>query len=467
MHIQFFGAAREVTGSAFLLHTRGGRLLIDCGAFQGRRAESRIRNEALPGLLSEAEAVVLTHAHLDHSGSLPTLVKRGYRGAIYTTHATRDLCAYMLRDAGRIQEHDAEYLNRKHQDDPNFEPIVPVFDERDAITALRRFVGFGYQHSFEPIPGCTATFLDAGHILGSAQLLLDVREPDGATTRLLFSGDLGRPGMPILRDPEPPPPVDVLVMESTYGDRTHADASGMADDLARVIHDTVARGGRVIVPSFALGRTQELLRVLGELSRAGRLPDVPIFVDSPLATDISAVFKGHPECFDDETNAAITTHGLFEVPRLEFVTEREASIALNHRGGPMIVIAASGMAESGRVVHHLRFGVEDPRNTILIVGFMAQHTLGRRLADRVPELRILGSTYTLRASVVSLHAFSAHADRDTLRWYAATANAKTTFLVHGEPDQQEPLRDFLAAQGRRVIIPSRGESYDLDAPDAP
>jgi metallo-beta-lactamase family protein len=462
MRLQFLGAAREVTGSMFLLHTPGGKLLIDCGMFQGRRAEARERNERLPADVAHVDAVILTHAHIDHSGSLPTLVKHGYEGSIFATHATRDLCAFMLRDSGHIQANDADYLNKRFADDPSYVPIEPIYDEDDAVRALTHFVGVSYHHRFQPFPGCTATFLDAGHILGSAQVLVEVTHQE-RTTRLLFSGDLGRPGLPILQDPEPPvPPIDVLVMESTYGDRVHGEIDSMHADLLRVVTETVARGGRVLVPSFALGRTQEILRVLGDLRRAGSLPDVPIFVDSPLATDVTTVFRAHPECFDRETRQILDTRGsLFDFPGLGFVTLREDSIALNQRPGPAIIIAASGMAESGRILHHLRFGVEDPRNTILVVGFMAQHTLGRRLVERQPEVRLFGVTYQLRAKVEVLNAFSAHADRETLRWYATTAHAKKTFLVHGEPDQQEPLRAVLEKERLDVHIPERGEQVEV------
>jgi metallo-beta-lactamase family protein len=455
-----------VTGSMFLVQTPGGKILVDCGMFQGRRAEARARNQSLPAEVAHADAVVLTHAHIDHSGSLPTLVKHGYEGSIYATHATRDLCAFMLRDSGHIQENDAQYLNEKNRHTRGWVPIAPIYDEEDAVRALGRFVGVGYHHRFQPIAGCTASFFDAGHILGSAQLLLEVTHAE-RTTRVLFSGDLGRPGLPILQDPEAPvPPLDAVVMESTYGNRVHGEMSRMHEDLLRVVTETVARGGRVLVPSFALGRTQELLRVLGDLRRSGQLPDVPVFVDSPLATDITTVFRAHPECFDRETRRRLDTDGaVFDFPGLSFVTAKEDSIALNRRPGPAIIIAASGMAETGRILHHLRYGVEDPRNTVLVVGFMAEHTLGRRLVERQPQVHIFGVTYDLRARVEVLSAFSAHADRDTLRWYATTAHASKTFLVHGEPDQQEPLRASLAAAGLSVHVPERGETCEIDGSD--
>jgi metallo-beta-lactamase family protein len=463
MRLTFFGAAQEVTGSMFLLEVDSGSILVDCGFFQGRREESRRRNRALPPEATRASAAILTHAHIDHSGGFPTLVKAGFLGSIYATPATRDLCACMLRDSARIQEADAAYLNRKFADDPDFTKVEPIYDEEDVIAALGRFVGIPYHHAFQPLPGVTATFLDAGHILGSAEVVLDVDVGD-AKRRLVFSGDLGRKGLPIIRDPEyPEGPIDYVVMESTYGDRVHANVDEMRGDLARVISETVARGGKVIVPAFAVGRTQELLHSLGILIREGRLPRVPVFVDSPLALNVTEVFKLHPECFDAKTRASLEANGdVFGSEVVRFVSSRAESIALNDLAGPAVIIAAAGMAEAGRILHHLRHHVEDERNTILVVGFMAQHTLGRRLVERRPRVKIWGVERELRARVEVLSAFSAHADKNDLMDFAgACGGTPRFFLVHGEPDQQEPLGAALRQRGLRVDIPVRGQSIEL------
>ncbi len=464
MKLTFLGAAQEVTGSMFLLEFERGSLLVDCGLFQGRREESRLRNRTPPREALDADAVLLTHAHVDHSGNLPTLVKAGFKGPIYATPATRDLCEYMLCDAARIQEGDAAYLNRKFAREPGFEPVEPLYREDDAKRALARFEAAPYHRPFEPLPGVSVRLLDAGHILGSAQIVLDVSE-GGASRRVAFSGDLGRKGLPILRDPEPPPrPADYVVLESTYGNRSHPAVEQTYDALERIIKDAVRRGGKIIVPAFAVGRTQELLYALRDLKRQGRLPPLPVFVDSPLAINATGVFRRHPECFDAEARALLDEGGdLFGFEGVHFANTRDESMAINAAPGPAIVISAAGMAEAGRVLHHLRNHVEDERSTILITGFMAQHTLGRRLAERRPRVRIWGVERDLRARVEVLDSLSAHADREGLLAYAQGCGPEVRgfFLVHGEPEQQRPLRGAMEARGMRVRIPKRGESVDL------
>jgi len=465
MKLTCLGAAREVTGSMHLLETEAGSLLIDCGFFQGRREESRRRNAELPRRAITADATILTHAHIDHSGNLPTLAKSGFGRSIYATPATHDLCACMLRDSARIQASDAAYLNHKYADDPSYSPIEPLYSEEDVVRVLEQFVGVPYHRPFQPLPGVTARLINAGHILGSAEVVLDVTEGT-STRRVVFSGDLGRKGLPIIRDPEyPPTPVDYVVMESTYGNRNHDPVALMHDELERVIKATVERGGKVIVPSFAVGRTQELIYALNELQQRGRLPHIPVFIDSPLATTVTEVFKRHPECFDAEARTLLEERGeLFGFAGARFVASREESIGLNHLEGPAVIIASAGMAEAGRILHHLRNHVEDERNTVLIVGFMAQHTLGRRLVERRPRVRIWGVERDLRAHVEVLNSFSAHADRDDLLAYATACGPRTRrfFLVHGEPEQQEPLRDALTARGLQVEIPEREATFDLD-----
>lgn len=464
MRLRFLGAAREVTGSLLLVEVESGSLVVDCGMFQGRREETRLRNRSLPPEAIAATAAILTHAHIDHSGNLPTLVKSGFTGSIYSTLATLDLCRYMLRDSARIQDSDAAYLNQKFARDPNWVPIVPLYDEEDVLAALDRFVALPYHETFEPLPGVIATFLDSGHILGSAQVVLDIKE-NGHTRRLVISGDLGRKGLPILRDPESPPqPVDYLVMESTYGDRLHGPIEQMHDDLERVVKETVRRGGKIIVPAFAVGRTQELLYVLHNLFRTGRLAEIPIFIDSPLAINVTEVFRMHPECYDAETRSFLGEHGdVFSFEGVRYTRTPAESMDINQQAGPAIIISASGMAEAGRVLHHLRNHIGDERNTILIVGFMAQHTLGRRLVERRPFVKIWGIERELRAQVEVLNAFSAHADRDDLLSYVGRCGKlRQVFLVHGEPDQQSPLRAALMEGGCRVEIPKRGDCVDLE-----
>jgi metallo-beta-lactamase family protein len=461
--VRFLGAAQEVTGSMHLVSTSAGKLLIDCGMYQGRRDEARERNSRLPPEAIAADAVILTHAHIDHSGSLPSLVKAGFKGRIYGTPATRDLCAYMLRDAARIQVSDAEYLNRTHEDDPDWRTIEPIYDEDDAIATLRRFVAIPYDQTFAPLPGLSATLVEAGHILGSAQVHLDV--PDGGTTRrLVFSGDLGRKDLPILRDPAPLDRADYLFMESTYGDRVHAPIKDTEDQLAQIIHDTVQKRGKLIIPAFAVGRTQEIVYSLHKLFIAGRIPDLPIFVDSPLAVNVTDVFKRHAECYDAETRKFVEDHGpAFTFSTLRYIEDRNDSIALNDIKEPCIIVSASGMCESGRILHHLKNNVSDDKNTILVVGFMAQHTLGRRLVERRPRVKILGVERDLYARVVVMNGFSAHGDQHDLVAYAAGAKgARRVFLIHGEPQQQAPLMDLLKKQGLSVGNPKVGDSAELD-----
>jgi metallo-beta-lactamase family protein len=463
VNVRFLGAAREVTGSMHLVETPAGKILIDCGMHQGRRDESRERNRKLPKEAVGADAVILTHAHIDHSGSLPTLVKAGFAGTIWATAATRDLCAWLLRDSARIQESDASWLNRKYGDDPDWKTIEPIYDENDAIAALGRFAGVAYGLPFSPLPGVTARFLDAGHILGSAQVVLDV--PDGTgTRRLVFSGDLGRRGLPILRDPELPGRADYVFMESTYGNRAHGSLKEMHDDLERVVKATAEKRGKLIIPAFAVGRTQEIVYALNQLHRAGRIPDMPVFVDSPLSVHATEVFKLHPECYDQETRAFVEQNGdPFSFKSLRYIESREESMRLNDVAGPAIIVSASGMCEAGRVLHHLKNAVESDRNTILIVGFQAAHTLGRRIVERRPKVRILGVERDLFAQVVVMNAFSAHGDKNDLHDYAhAATGARRIYLIHGEPEQQEPLRDRLNGEGLDVIVPSIGDVAELD-----
>jgi len=459
LSVHFLGAAQEVTGSMHLVDTGRGRVLIDCGFYQGRRDEARQRNEHLPDEALTADCVILTHAHIDHSGSLPTLVKRGFRGTIWSTTATRDLASWLLRDSARIQVQDAQYLNRKFGHEPDWTPIAPIYEEDDAAAACNRFRGVLYDEPFEPLPGVRARLVDAGHILGSSQVVLEV---DGR--RVVFSGDLGRRGLPILRDPVLPDRADYLFMESTYGNRAHAPIAEMHADLERAIKDTCARKGKVLIPAFAVGRTQEIIYALHQLYAEKRIPEIPIFVDSPLSVNVTQVFEKHPECYDQETLAFVKQNGdPFTFSSLRYVEDVQESIRLNDLAGPAIIVASSGMCEAGRILHHLQNNIEDPKNTILIVGYQAVHTLGRRIVERRPRVKILGVERELNAQVKVMNAFSAHGDKNDLVTYARAAKgARRVFLIHGEPDQQLPLQAKLEADGIEAVVPQRGDQAALD-----
>lgn len=463
--LTFLGAAGTVTGSMHLLEVRDRSYLVDCGLYQGRRSESSHRNRNMPRRAREADTVLLTHAHIDHSGNLPTLVKQGFTGAIHCTAATLDLCRAMLRDSARIQMNDARWLNRKYEDDPTWEPIEPIYDEDDAERALERFVPHRYNEPFELAPEVTVQFVDAGHVLGSASAMVDVKL-NGHRRRVSFSGDIGRRNLPILCDPVPPEHSDYVVMESTYGDRLHADVVEMQDQLLEAIETVRARGGKMLVPSFALERTQEIVYALNHLRKSGRLKPIPIFVDSPLAVGLTGVFQKHRECYDAETVAWGLDHGdPFAFPTLKLVRSTEDSKALNDAKGPMIIISASGMCEGGRVVHHLRNTIDDFKNMVLIVGYQAQHTLGRRIVERRKRVKIFGVERALNAEVRVLNAFSAHADREELLWWAGECGGQVRqfFLVHGDPDQSEALARHIDDRLRRPsLVPKEGQTVDLE-----
>jgi metallo-beta-lactamase family protein len=468
LEITFLGAARTVTGSKHLVRTaRGTRILLDCGLFQGHRRESIARNESLGLDPASLDAVVLSHAHIDHSGALPILAKRGYGGPVFATSATRDLCAAMLTDAAFLQASDARYVNNRiARDGIAMAPVTPLFDDKDVLRVLEQMTSLPYRRVERIAPDAHVTFLDAGHVLGSAIVVLDVDE-EGETKRLVFTGDLGRKGLPILRDPEVANGAHALLSESTYGDRLHPPYAEMEESLASIVARVHARGGKLLIPSFALERAQEIVFALKRLRSAGRLPRVPVYVDSPLTVQITDVFKLHPECFDDETRALVRADDSpFDFPDLRYVSSVEGSMAIDADSGPAIVIAASGMCEGGRVLHHLRRTVEDERACVLIVGFQAEHTLGRRLVERRPRVRIFGVERDLLAEVRVLEGFSAHADRDELVGYAEETRRRgklrDVILVHGELPAQRTLAEQLADRGfPRVHIPAQGESLVL------
>jgi metallo-beta-lactamase family protein len=461
--ITFLGAARTVTGSMHRLDVREHGFLVDCGMFQGRRNESVHRNRHLPLKAVEADALLLTHAHIDHSGNIPTLVKRGFSGNIHCTNATADLCGAMLKDSARLQMADARWLNEKHAEDPDWEDIEPLYDEEDVKRAMDRFIPHDYEEVFELSPVVNARFIDAGHVLGSASAIIDVKL-NGHRRRVAFSGDIGRRNMPILRDPVPPRNPDYVVMETTYGNRMHAPSEQMQDQLLDVIQTARARGGKIIIPSFALERTQEIVFALNQLRKSKRLDSIPVYVDSPLAINLTQVFRQHSECYDSETIAFDDAHGdPFGFDMLTFVNSVDESKQLNEKPGPMIIISASGMCEGGRIVHHLRNSVEDDKNTIVIVGYMAQHTLGRRIVERRPRVRIFGVERDLYAQVRVLNAFSAHADRDELLWWTDCCGQQVRqhFLVHGDEDQSEAFQGHLELRKKKAVVPHENETFDL------
>jgi len=464
MEIEFQGAARTVTGSMHILHLAGTTILLDCGLFQGRREESNARNRTFPFDPRSITAVVLSHAHIDHSGNLPGLVKQGYSGPIYSTLATQDLCGIMLADSGSIQEKDAEFLNKKllKQGQP---PIEPLYTASDAEAAMKLFRGVPYGTPFQVTPNVTAEFVDAGHILGSASVRLAVKE-NGRTKQVGFTGDLGRRNMPILRDPVFMGDVETLVSESTYGGKVHDPPESMGDALVSSLSRTIQRGGKVIVPAFSIGRTQDLVYALHQLADAGKLPSIPIFVDSPLAVNATDIYRKHPECFDDATYEMIQSHGdPFGLGQLRYIRSVEESIKLNDLKGPCMIISASGMCEAGRILHHLANNIEDSRNTILIVGYMADHTLGKRLVDQAEEVKIFGKMYKRRAEVVVHNSFSAHADGNELMAYIGQfkkSELSRIFLVHGEYGRAGDLQRDLNQRGyASVEIPEPGQKIGL------
>ncbi len=465
MKIRFWGAAQTVTGSQYLVSVNGSNILLECGLFQGKRQESFERNRNLPFPAPQIDALILSHAHIDHSGNIPNLVRSGFSGPIYCTFATRDLCAAMLRDSAYVQEKDVEYVNRRRarKGEP---PVEPVYTYSDAVASLEYFISLNYNRPVPVAPGVVCTFLDAGHILGSAIALLEI-DSGRRRTRLLFSGDLGRSAMPILRDPTPAPPADVLIIESTYGNRLHPSHEEAEERLLACVSETFASGGKVIIPAFSVGRTQELVYSLHRLMLGGRLPDIPVYVDSPLAVNATEVFRLHPECYDEDVRHFIAQPGHpdpFGFERIHYIRDVEDSKALNELEGTAIIISASGMCEAGRIQHHLKHNIGDPRNTILIVSWQAPQTLGRRLVERQPVVRIFGEEYPVRARVEVINGYSAHADqKELLEWARPIAGGlQQAFVVHGEPEAAATIARELSNAGvRRVAVPELGDEFEL------
>jgi metallo-beta-lactamase family protein len=453
MRLTFNGAARTVTGSQYLLEVNASRILLECGLFQGHRADSYERNRNFRFDVSTLDAVLLSHAHIDHSGNLPNLIKNGYTGPIYATPATVDLADIMLQDSGHIQEADAEFINKKRTQ--RGEPLIePLYTFLDAQQVTQHFRSKEYVTPFQVVPGVTAQLLDAGHILGSAAIRLEIREGD-RMTRFWFSGDIGRYSLPILRDPILPFDVEYLMMECTYGDTPHDDPGDAHRRFHEAVLKTINRGGKVIIPAFAVGRTQELVYSLNLMVNSGLLKHIPVYVDSPLAVRASMIFLDHPECYDEETLEFIRTnqHPALKFSGLKYIQSVEESKALNEQKEPMVIISASGMAEAGRILHHLKNNIEDPKNTILIVGWQAPDTLGRRLADQEKEIRIFGETYIRQAEVITINGLSAHAGQDMLMSYATSVNdLKGLIFVHGEQDAESSLQTRLSQLGQKMMI---------------
>lgn len=469
MEITFHGAVRTVTGSQHLVSVNGYKILLDCGLYQGSRKESYTRNQNLPYDAAAVDALVLSHAHIDHSGNVPNLVKSGFKGNIVCTYATRDLCALMLRDSAKIQEYDIAYLNKKRQKQ-NEPPLTPIYSMADAVESLKYFIGIGYERPFPLLPGVTLTFYDAGHILGSAITVLDIADnAGGAPRRLVFSGDIGRPNRPILRDPTFIDRADVLIIESTYGDREHPDSIAASAQLKRIVNETYWRGGKLIVPAFAVGRTQELVYHLRQLVDARVIPHtLPVFVDSPLAIDATGIYRLHPEAYDEEMEAYLEEsghHDPFGFEMIRYTRSTQESKELNFLREPAVIISASGMAEAGRILHHLKNNIEDTRNTILIVGWQAPHTLGRRIVEKNKRVRILGEEYDLRAHVEKINGLSAHADRSELLDWTGHLQPRPlhTFIVHGEEAASLAFAESLRYQQGfpNVHVPELGETFTI------
>lgn len=464
MRLNFFGATRTTTGSKHLLEANGKRILIECGMFQGRRSKMTEYNSKLPFDAGQVDVMLLSHAHIDHSGIIPVLARDGFRGRIYCTDATADLCKIMLLDSAHIQEQDAAFVSKKRaqRGEP---PVAPMYTTPDAEAALELFTPIQYQQPIAVADGVVATWLDAGHILGSAMIVLEITER-GRTVRLAFSGDVGRGEHGLLRDPEIPGNIDYLLTESTYGNRVHEPSDDVADRVCAMINRALARKGKIIIPAFAVGRTQQLLHTLYTLTQSRCIPVLPTYVDSPLAHKATEVFKGHPECFNQAFFEIMTNpQNPFSVDNLTYVQSVDESIALNSKPGPHIIISASGMAEAGRIRHHIKNNVGDDRNTILIVGWCAPHTLGAQLAAAAKEVTIFGERYVVRAAVETINAFSGHADKNELRaWVEKISGAlRGIYVVHGEAEPAEAFAATLRGLYPQadIVVPEFGAAVEL------
>ena len=468
MNVELYswGAAEEVTGSKHFLKYDDQIIQIDCGAFQGRRKESEEKNKKWPFNADEVNALILTHAHYDHSGLIPLMPKNGFHGNIYATPATRALSSLIMMDSAHIQAKDLEYMKKRALKRGEAFEGEPLYTEEDVVKSLDHFVTMSYERPIPVANGAQVTFNDAGHILGSSIPILQLNK-NGKEMTVGCAGDLGRKNLPILRDPQPLPNLDYLIIESTYGHRTHEPINSAMEKLADVVNRTIQRGGKVIIPAFAVERTQELIYFLHLLNDQKKIPKVPIYIDSPMATNATSIFRVHQECYDKETREAFLEHhkNPFGFSELHYITNVAESKKLNNKEEPAIIIASSGMCEAGRILHHLKNNIQNPNNTIVIVGFMAQHTLGRRIKEQHPQVKIFGEEYTLKSEVVTLNAFSAHADyNEILEFISGTDRQKLKhiFLVHGEPDAQSNLKNLLDEKGYQSTIVKYNETYQLE-----
>jgi len=468
MDIKFYslGAAEEVTGSKHLLEIDGKSYLIDCGSFQGSRAEADKKNRNFGISADKIEAAILTHGHLDHCGLFPLLVKNGYKGNIYATPASRDIASLIMMDSANIQARDAEYLRKQAAKKNEKFTWNPLYEEKDAIQATSQMLGVSYNRPIFIDSDVKLEFFDAGHILGSAMAFLTVKK-DGKEVKILASGDLGRPGKPIIRDPDRTPAPDYIILESTYGDRLHEKTEDALGKLAEISKKMVKNRGKIIIPSFAIERTQELVYYFHLLTDEGEIPEIPIYVDSPMATNATTIFQVHPECYDDEIKDAFIKHhkNPFGFNSLHFTTGVSESKALNDRQGPLIIISADGMCEAGRIQHHLIHNIANPNTTVMVVGYMAENTLGRRILEKAEEVKIHGMWLKRRAAVEKINAFSAHADySEAIAWLKSldTSHLKKIFIVHGEPKGQAIFKKHLEDAGfRNAEIVKYGSVYDI------
>ncbi|MBI2933026.1 MAG: MBL fold metallo-hydrolase [Planctomycetes bacterium] len=465
MKITFHGAARSVTGSRHLLEINGHRILLDCGLFQGRREEANRRNSVFGFRPRDVHAIVLSHAHIDHSGAIPSLVRHGFAGRVYATPATADLADVMLRDSAFIHERDIEFVN-KREGLTGRHAKQPLYTVADAEEAARRFERRPYWQTFEVADGLRVTFHEAGHILGSAMVRVEAQEK-GRKLTIVFSGDLGRDALPIVRSPEQLAHADVLLLESTYGNRTHEPIADVEAEFANLVRRAVERKGKVLIPAFAVGRTQQLTYMLNNLFNGGRLPEAPVFVDSPLAADATGVFRRHADCYEKEMVERLRKHedhDPFGFHLLRYLRTKEESKRLNDLDGPAIIIAASGMCEHGRILHHVASHAQNERNVVCFVGYQAEGTLGRRLVEGAKRVRIFGRDVDVRASVVRFDALSAHADRPGLEaYYRGFENrVRRLFVVHGEAEASEGLAAWARENSSaKVHVPELGESVEI------
>ncbi|MBD3418626.1 MAG: MBL fold metallo-hydrolase [Chitinivibrionales bacterium] len=466
MKISFLGAAQTVTGSQHLLEVNNSKILIECGLYQGRHGEAYERNSTFPFEASAIDVVIVTHAHMDHCGNLPNLVRQGFAGSIYATSPTVDLCKIMLKDSAFLQEKDTEWINRiRHKQ--KLPPLEPLYTLADVETTLEQLVDVDYDHTFTLAAGVNARFLEGGHILGSGSIIMEI--DDGSRScRLGYAGDIGRNNMPVIHDPNLPRQLDMLIMECTYGNRHHGPVEDREEQLAHLVNEAANSGGKLVIPAFAVGRTQELIYIFHKLYNENRIPDIPIYVDSPLANAATNVFRKHRECFDRETNRIFIDNGEepFEFSRLTYTTDVAQSKALLEQRFPHVIISASGMAEGGRIMHHLRNNLDNHKAIIAFVGYAAKETLARQIVDGAKKVKIFGEEHRVKARIERLDTFSAHADRrDLLNYvkFCPPGKLKHIFLVHGEEDQAIPLKDALRSKGYPfVVYPRRGESYDID-----